>query len=76
LTKTGCIQIPTSAYILFFFGAKFHIIAKSKNELQQIQNNHQTLQEIMVDLIEKLNKKKVILTFGQFDNLVIVDKLI
>jgi hypothetical protein len=58
LTKIGCIQIPTSAYILYFFGAKFHIIVESKNDLQQIQNNHQTLQEIMVDLIEKLNKKK------------------
>jgi hypothetical protein len=34
-----------------------------------------TLQEIMVYLTIKLNKKKVILTFGQFDHLVILDKL-
>jgi hypothetical protein len=76
LIEIGCIQLPTSAYILFFFGVKFHIIAESKNDLQQIQNNHQTLQEIVVYLIGKLNKKQVILTSVQFDHLIRVDKLI
>jgi hypothetical protein len=32
-----------------------------------------SLQEITVYLIGKLNKKLVILTFGQFDHLVILD---
>jgi hypothetical protein len=35
-----------------------------------------TLQEIMIYLTRKLNKKQVILTFGQFDQLIILDKLI
>jgi len=35
-----------------------------------------TLQEIMVYLTRKLNKNQVILTFGQFDQLIILDKLI
>jgi hypothetical protein len=35
-----------------------------------------SLQEIMVYLVEKLNQKPVILTFGQFDHLVIQDKSI
>jgi hypothetical protein len=35
-----------------------------------------SLQEIMVYLIRKLNQVLVILTFGQFDHLVILDKLI
>jgi hypothetical protein len=34
------------------------------------------LQEIMVYLIGKLNQNKVILTFGQFDHLIILDPLI
>jgi hypothetical protein len=48
--EIGCIQLPTSAYIIKKIGSKFHIITKSKNDLQQIQNNHQTLQENMVYL--------------------------
>jgi len=35
-----------------------------------------TLQEIMIHLIKKLNQKLVILTFGWFDHLVILDKSI
>jgi len=35
-----------------------------------------SLQKIMVYFIRKLNKKPIILTFGQFDYLVILDKLI
>jgi hypothetical protein len=34
------------------------------------------LQEITIYLTGKLNKKPIILTFGQFDHLVILDKLI
>jgi hypothetical protein len=35
-----------------------------------------TLQEFTVYLIGKLNQKSVILAFGQFDHLIILDKLI
>jgi len=35
-----------------------------------------TLQQIMIYLIEKLDQTLVILTFGQFDHLVILDKSI
>jgi hypothetical protein len=35
-----------------------------------------TLQEIMVYFTRKLNQKLVILTFGQFDHLVILNKSI
>jgi hypothetical protein len=38
--------------------------------------NHKSLQEIMVYLIGKLNQKPVILIVGQFDHLIILDKLI
>ncbi len=34
------------------------------------------LQEVTVYLTRKLNQKPIILTFGQFDHLVILDKLI
>jgi len=35
-----------------------------------------TLQEIMVYLIGQVNQKLVILTFGQFDHIIILDKSI
>jgi hypothetical protein len=35
-----------------------------------------SLQKITIYLIKKLNKKPIILTFGQFDHLIIMDKLI
>jgi hypothetical protein len=35
-----------------------------------------SLEEIMVYLIGKLNQEPIILTFGQFDHLVILDKSI
>jgi hypothetical protein len=38
--------------------------------------NFNNIQEIMVYLIEKLNQKPIILTFSQFDHLVILDKSI
>jgi hypothetical protein len=38
--------------------------------------NHKSLQEIMVYLIGKLNQKPIILIVGQFDHLIILDKLI
>jgi hypothetical protein len=36
----------------------------------------QSLQKIIINLIGKLNQELVILTFGQFDHLVILDKSI
>jgi hypothetical protein len=44
-------------------------------ELLNIYRTH-SLQEMMIYLIGKLNKIPNILTFGQFDHLAILDKLI
>jgi hypothetical protein len=41
-----------------------------------LDNDSISLQKIMIYLIEKLNKKLIILTFGQFDHLVILNKSI
>jgi hypothetical protein len=50
------------------------IIGEVKGSIPNICNL--SPQEIMVYLIEKLNQKPIILTFGQFDHVVILDKSI
>jgi hypothetical protein len=46
------------------------------NEITGVWWLKNALQQIMVYLIGEVNKKSIILTFGQFDHLVILDKSI
>jgi hypothetical protein len=46
------------------------------NEITGVWWLKNALQQIIVYLIGEVNKKSIILTFGQFDHLVILDKSI
>jgi hypothetical protein len=54
----------------------FHHTHNCKGIAMEINKAHHSLQEIMVYFIRKLNQKSFILTFGQFDHLIILDKSI
>jgi hypothetical protein len=67
--------LTTFFLIKYFFN--FKISFKFWNWVEIIGLNGQhALQEIMVYFIRKLNQKLVILTFDQFNHLIILDKLI
>jgi hypothetical protein len=58
---------------IFIIGTQYMIHDEKKYGLKKITTCN--LQEITIYLTRKLNQKPMISTFGQFDHLVILDKL-